>query len=67
MACCGHYLLLYTFRDAICKPRMLRKNAPNIGGNIALHCRWWRRMARQRNDYFQWGGPEAIAVGGAGG
>jgi hypothetical protein len=28
---------------------------------------WWRRMAREPNDYFQWCSAEAIAVGGAGG
>eukprot|EP00887_Chlorella_sp_A99_P007982 scaffold12.g7982.t1 len=28
---------------------------------------WWRRMALGRNDFFQWGSPEGIAVGGAGG
>jgi hypothetical protein len=28
---------------------------------------WWRRMAREHNDYFQWGSAEAIAVGGSGG
>ena len=33
----------------------------------ALWYWWWRRMAKEPNDYFQWGSPEAIAVGGAGG
>ncbi|EFN55479.1 hypothetical protein CHLNCDRAFT_23150, partial [Chlorella variabilis] len=28
---------------------------------------WWRRMAKEPNDYFQWGSADAIAVGGSGG
>lgn len=28
---------------------------------------WWRRMAKEPNDYFQWGSADHIAVGGAGG
>lgn len=28
---------------------------------------WWRRMAKEPNDYFQWCSTDAIAVGGAGG
>ena len=28
---------------------------------------WWKRMEESRNDFFMWGTPEAIAVGGAGG
>lgn len=28
---------------------------------------WWQKSNEQQNDFFQWGSPEGIAVGGAGG
>lgn len=28
---------------------------------------WWQKSSEQQNDFFQWGSPEGIAVGGAGG
>lgn len=52
---------------SLCAPLPRPARAAVRSAVLCLLPRWWRRMAKEHNDYFQWCSQESIAVGGAGG